>query len=90
MEIFTTTQLTIPVSQVILLLMLSTVALITGRLKLALFINYCFTLYWGYIANMGLFSGEEFLKMDQYTLLYFGSGIVIVLLAMIGLIAHRS
>lgn len=90
MEIFTSTQLTIPVSQVILLLMLSTLALITGRLKLALFINYCFTLYWGYVANMGLFTPEEILKLDQYTMIYFGSGIVILLLAMIGLIAHRA
>lgn len=90
MEIFSSTQLTIPMSQVILLLILSTLALLMGRMKLALFINYCFTLYWGYVANMGVFSGEELLKMDQFTLIYFGSGIVIVLLAMIGLIMHRD
>jgi len=90
MEIFTFTQLTIPMSQVILLLSLSTIALLVGRLRLALFINYCFTLYWGYIANLSLFTTAEMTKLNGYTILYFGSGIVIILLAMIGLISHRE
>jgi hypothetical protein len=40
MEIFTSTQLAVPLLQVILLLILSTIALLVGRLRLALFINY--------------------------------------------------
>jgi hypothetical protein len=90
MEIFTSTQLAIPMSQVILLLILSTLALLVGRLKLALLINYCFTLYWGYIANLDFFTATEVSKLNQYTFLYFGSGIVIIMLAMIGLLTHRE
>jgi hypothetical protein len=90
MEIFTSTQLAIPLFQVILLLILSTVALLIGFLRLALFINYCFTLYWGYVANMSLFTATEMSKISGYTFLYFGSGIVIILLAMIGLVSNRE
>ena len=91
MEILRSTQLAIPLFQVILLLILSTITLLIGRLRLALFINYCFTLYWGYIANLDLFTITEMSsKVSGYTFLYFGSGIVIMLLAMIGLFANRD
>jgi hypothetical protein len=90
MEIFTSTQLAIPLLQVILLLVLSTIALLIGRLRLALFINYCFTLYWGYVANLDLFTATDVSKMNGYTFLYFGGGVVIILLAMIGLFAHHE
>jgi hypothetical protein len=91
MEILRSTQLAIPLFQVILLLILSTITLLIGRLRLALFINYCFTLYWGYIANLDLFTITEMSsKVSGYTFLYFGSGVVIMLLAMIGLFANRD
>jgi hypothetical protein len=90
MEIFTSTQLAIPMFQVILLLSLSTIALLIGRLRLALFINYCFTLYWGYVANLDLFRTGAMVNLNRYTFIYFGIGLVIVLLAMIGLMSHRE
>lgn len=45
MDTIMDTQLTVPLFQVCLLLALSTLALLFGRIKLALIINYCFTLY---------------------------------------------
>jgi hypothetical protein len=90
MEFFTSTQLSIPLIQVILLLILSTIVLLFGFPRLALLIFYCFTLYWGYVANMGMLTATELSKMTGYNFLYFGSGIVIILLAMIGLITHRE
>lgn len=90
MEIITSTQLAVPTLQVILLLILSTIALLVGRLRLALFINYCFTLYWGYVANFDLFIAQGVVKLNGYTVLYFSIGIVIILLASIGLITHRA
>jgi hypothetical protein len=89
MDTLASTQLTIPVLQVVLMLALSTGSLIIGRIKLALLINYCFALYWGYIANMDLFSAGGATTFNNYTFTYFGFGIVIVLLAMIGLVAKR-
>ena len=90
MELFMSTQLAIPMFQVILLLILSTIALLIGRLRLALFINYCFTLYWGYVINFDLFVAQGVVKLSGYTVLYFSIGIVIILLALIGLITHRA
>jgi len=90
MEIITSTQLAVPALQLILLLILITIALLVGFLRLALVINYCFTLYWGYVANFDLFIAQGVDNLSGYTFLYFGSGIVIILLAMIGLVMHRE
>lgn len=88
-EFLTSTQLVIPLSHVILLLVLSTGAMLFGRMKLALMVNYCFALYWGYIANIDQFSADGLLKLDSYTLLYFGFGLLILVLALIGLM-HKE
>jgi len=69
---------------------LSTVALLVGRLRMALFINYCFMLYWGYVFNFDLFVAQGVNKLTGYTVLYFSIGAVIVLLASVGLITHRA
>ena len=90
MEIITSTQLTVSTLQLILLLILSTIALLIGRLRLALFINYCFTLYWGYVVNFDLFVAQGVNKLTGYTVLYFSIGAVIFLLALVGLIMHRK
>ena len=45
MEFFHTTEVAVPLFQVVLLLMLSTLAVLFGRIKLALLMNYLFTLY---------------------------------------------
>jgi hypothetical protein len=90
MEVLTTTQLAIPTMQVVLLLALSTGALLIGRLKLALLINYCFTLYWGYVASLNLFSTEGVMQLNNYTFLYFGFGLAIVVLALIGFFTYRE
>jgi hypothetical protein len=44
--------------QIILLLTLSTLSLVFGRLRLALLINYCFTIYWGYVPNFNSITGD--------------------------------
>ncbi len=87
MEFFHNTQFAIPMVQIMFLLVLSTGALLLGRIKLALLMNYLFTLYWGYISRAELFSSLE--NLDLYTSLYFGFGLVIVLCATVGFMAHR-
>jgi len=54
MEIFSMTEISIPVIQMVLLLLLSTGALFFGKLKLALLINYLFTLYCGATGSTGI------------------------------------
>ena len=90
MDIFIATQLSIPILQIALLLALSTLALIFGRLRLALLINYCFTLYWGYLANMALFLGEGAFEITRFSLIYLGFGVIILGLAVVGFIFHKN
>ncbi|MBW2566672.1 MAG: hypothetical protein JRE24_07285 [Deltaproteobacteria bacterium] len=73
-----------------LLLALSTLALLLGRVKLALLVNYLFALYWGYIFNRELLVGSDLEKLDYFTALYFGLGAVIVVLALAGFLTHRE
>ena len=46
MEMFHSAELSIPLAQISMLLLLCTLALLFGKVKLALLINYMFTLYW--------------------------------------------
>lgn len=80
-------ELSIPVLQIILLLLLSTVALLFGKVKLALLINYSFTLYWGYGLNLEHLTESGLRNLNVYTLLYFASGLCIVIFALIGFLS---
>ena len=51
MDILYSTELAIPIYQVGLLMIFSTLGLLFGRIKLALLINFIFVLYWGYWLN---------------------------------------
>ena len=79
MELFYSTEVTVPIFQIALLLLISTLALLFGRVKLALIANYVFTLYWGFLANEGFMAGSTF-----NTVSYFGFGLMVIILALIG------
>jgi hypothetical protein len=85
MEFFTTAEISIPVYQMILLLLVSTLSLLFGRTKLALIINYLFTLYWGFVFNRDLLLGHE---LEYCYLLYWGFGASIAILAAVGFLIH--
>ena len=85
MEFFTTAEISIPVYQMILLLLVSTLTLLFGRTKLALIINYLFTLYWGFVFNRDLLLGHE---LEYCYLLYWGFGTTIAILAATGFLIH--
>lgn len=79
----------IPIWQIMLLLLFSTMALIFGRIKLGLLINYVFTLYWGYIANRE-YIFAEFEHAEQIASLYFGIGILLAILAALGFLLQKE
>ena len=85
MEFFSTAEIFIPVYQLILLLLVSTITLLFGRTKLALIINYLFTLYWGFVFNRELLLGHE---LEYWYLLYWGFGTSIAILAAVGFLIH--
>ena len=90
MEFFHTIELAIPLFQVVLLLMLSTLALLFGRIKLALIVNYLFTFYWGYILNREHLFGSNLEKIGNFNILYFGFGFAIIILVLIGFLARSD
>jgi hypothetical protein len=84
MESFFSSEIAIPLFQFMLLLTLITFAFLFGYLKLALLINYCFAMYWGYILNVDIFTGKGDLILNPFTYVYMGFGFVIILLAIMG------
>jgi hypothetical protein len=89
MDFFHSTEMCIPVIQIVLLLILSTLALLFGRTKLALLINYVFTLYWGYFLNIDQLVDSGLQRADSYAMIYFGIGLVVVILSLVGFLYHE-
>jgi hypothetical protein len=90
MEIFSMTEISIPITQMVLLLLLSTGALFFGKLNLALLINYLFTLYWGYGVNRDFLVGSGFQHLNGFTILYVGFGLIIAAVALVSLVTERG
>jgi hypothetical protein len=84
--------LSIPAIQMAILLLLNTMSLLFGRVRLALIITYLFTLYWGYILNQKLLLGSVLNDMSQfsYFFMYFGFGAVVVIFSLIGFLAPKN
>ncbi len=88
-ELLQSTEISVPLFQIILLLLLSTIFLLFNKIKVALIINYVFVLYWGYIFNRNVLIRSFQNKMDcfVYLYLYFGLGFLILILALVGFFA---
>lgn len=67
--------------QIILLMVLSTLTLLLGKLRLALLINYIFILNWAYFLNRDLLLSMAPSSFQYISTLYFLFGILIVLIA---------
>jgi hypothetical protein len=81
-DFLTETTLAIPMIQIILLMLVSTLTLLFGKLKVALLVNYIFILYWAYFFNRDLLlqmGGAD--NFEFITVFYFLFGILIVLVA---------
>lgn len=84
MDVIYTKELMVPMYQVGLLLALSTLTFMFGKAKLSLLINYAFLLYWVYWLNQEALIGKGAPSITLFNLCYFGFGLVIVALALIG------
>jgi hypothetical protein len=58
--------------------------------KLALLINYLFTMSWGYGLTLSYLAEYGYQDVGPFTLLYFGFGLVIAALAIVGFLAHTG
>jgi hypothetical protein len=87
---FLNISLEIPIIQLILLMLLSTISLLFGRLKLALIVNYLFTLHWAYIANRDKLMDMSSENFELYSIMYFIFGLGIVLTASFAFMFQES
>jgi hypothetical protein len=85
-------ELTIPLVQIAILLILNTLSLLFGRIKLALLITYLFTLYWGYILNQKFLIGSVPKNSSEFSFffMYFGFGAVVVIFSLIGFLVPKN
>jgi hypothetical protein len=84
MGFFSLTELTIPATQMALLLTINTMALLFGRTKLALLVTYLFTLYWGYVLNREFLVEAASKNFANFTWVYFGFGLLVVFFSLAG------
>lgn len=90
MDILYSAELAIPIYQVGLLMILSTLCLLFGKIKFALLVNYVFTLYWGYWLNRENVIGAGIPEIDSFTIGYFGFGFLIGILALVGFLLEST
>ena len=90
LDYFLNISLTIPIIQLILLMLISTISLLFGRLKMALIVNYLFTLNWAYIANRDKLMDMSSENFELYSIMYFIFGLGIVLTASFAFMFQKS
>jgi hypothetical protein len=90
LEFIVTTNLAIPMVQLILLMLMSTISLLFGKLRLALIINYVFILHWGYIANRDKLAEMGAENFELVSIVYFLFGLGTILVASFAFLFQKS
>ena len=90
LDYFLNISLAIPIIQLVLLMLISTVSLLFGKLKLALIVNYLFTLHWAYIANRDKLMDISSDNFEMFSLIYFIFGLGIVMTASFAFMFQKS
>ena len=79
-----------PFYQIVLLLGLSTLALIFGNPKMALMITYLFTLYWVYVQDRSYILEAGTKQTPFFPWFFFGFGFIVFLLVILGLLIKKD
>lgn len=87
MDTVMSAELTIPGYQLGILLIIAVFSLLLARPKLGVFVTFLFIMYWGYWINLKTMVGAP-VQFNSFTLLYFGFGAALTLLALLGFF-HR-
>ena len=82
-DLFRTTLITIPFMQLFLLIVISTLLLLFGGVKLALLTNYLFTFYWGFSVNFEKMDVVRINDVPLFSLVYLGFGSMVVMLVLL-------
>jgi len=83
LEFISDKEMSVPLGQVILFVVLNSVSILMGRYRMGLLISYCFVIYWGFVAN-----NEYFVDMLGNThwglTVYIFSGVIMLILFILG------
>ena len=79
-----------PFYQIVLLLGLSTLALIFGNPKMALLITYLFAFYWVYIQDRTYILETGTKQTPFFPWFFFGFGFIVFLLVVLGLLIKKD
>ncbi|MBC8177508.1 MAG: hypothetical protein H8E19_08890 [Deltaproteobacteria bacterium] len=90
MEMLFAKELTIPLYQVGLLLLMGSLLLCLGRVKLGMFINFLFMFYWGYWLNKEAIFEPGATSINSFTLGVYGFSALIFILALIGFLHNPT
>ena len=82
LDIFLDTNMTVPSSQLFFYMLLLTVFLILGRLRLCMLTTFLFAFYWGFILNRELFV-SRLGNLELFLVLYLVCGSLVILMAVI-------
>ncbi|MFO7984953.1 MAG: hypothetical protein R6U38_03750 [Desulfatiglandaceae bacterium] len=80
-------ELTVPGYQLGILVLIVIFSLLLAKPKLGLMVTILFVMYWGYWTNLETMVGAP-IQFNTFTLIYFGFGVAVTLLALLGFF-HR-
>ncbi len=89
-EYFYSMDMTVPASQIMILLLATTLILLFGKVRLALLTNYLFAFYWGYFLNSELFADQLDNGDSIFLVVYFVFGAAVAIMAGIGFLSHAD
>ena len=90
MESIMANTMAVPLYQIMFLLVLVTVALLFGYLRMGLFLVYVFVLYWGNIFNLQTIFNSAEPDVSTASFMFVGFGLIIVFLAMVGFLLNKE
>lgn len=82
--------MTVPLYQIMFLLVIVTVSLLFGYLRMGLFFVYAFVFYWGNIFNLQSIFNNSDPDVSTFSFMFVGFGLIIIFLAMIGFLLNRE
>ena len=89
MEGILSTELTVSLHQIMLLLAMITIALLFGYLKTGLLITYGFLFFWSNMLEIRAVFDNTDPHLATASFLYLGFGLIIIFLAMVGFLLHK-
>ncbi|PKN20987.1 MAG: hypothetical protein CVU71_04210 [Deltaproteobacteria bacterium HGW-Deltaproteobacteria-6] len=82
--------MSIPLYQIVSLLIIMTVTALFGFLKMGLFLSYIFVFYWGNMLNIRSIFGSTDPNDTILSFAFVGFGLIIFLLAMLGFVLNKE